>query len=83
MNSLSVPDVDVGTVYPLSNLIHTFNQLYLHFTGKKNLRLIRVMCLLHDKQLINGVIAQLLFSPKLQPPREGYPFTGSMLVGCS
>ena len=32
-------------------LIHTFSQLYLHFTGKKNLRLIKVMCLLHDTQL--------------------------------
>lgn len=32
-------------------LIHTLSQLYLHFTGKKNLRLLRVMCLLHDMQL--------------------------------
>ena len=81
MNSPCVPDVGLGTVYPLSNLIHTFNQLYLRFTDKKNLRLRRVMCLLHDRQLISGVPALLLHLPKLHPPREEYFLTKSMLGG--
>lgn len=42
MNSPCVLDVGLGTVYPLSSLTHTFNQLYLHFTDKENLRLRRV-----------------------------------------
>lgn len=81
MNSPCVLDVGLGTVYPLSNLTHTFNQLYLHFTDKKNLRLRRVMCLLHDRQLISGVPALLLRLPKLHPPREECFLTESMLGG--